>query len=89
MPTHDRGRGDEPVCLQRPGEKPDQGSERSAVSPVQARFRVLPAQDRVLMAEDQDLYIFGRPGPAEQGQPFDDAAEHEVEQAYWHNHDRA
>jgi hypothetical protein len=26
-------------------------------------------------------YVLGRTGPAEQGQPFGDAAEHEVEQA--------
>jgi hypothetical protein len=80
-PTEDRGRGDEPVRRQRPGQEPDQGGEHGTVGPVQPRRRVLPAQDRVLVTEDQDLRIFGRAGPAEQGQPFRDAAEHEVEQA--------
>jgi hypothetical protein len=81
MPTHDGGRGDQPVRLERPGEEPDQGREFGPVEPVQARFRVLPAQDRVLVTEDQDLDIFGRARPGEQGQPFGRAAERAVQHA--------
>jgi hypothetical protein len=44
----------------------------------------LPAQDRVLVTEDQDLYIFGRAGLGEEGEPAGDAAEHEVDQAQRH-----
>jgi hypothetical protein len=33
MPTQDRGRGDEPVGGQRPGQEPDQGGERRSVGP--------------------------------------------------------
>jgi hypothetical protein len=52
--------------------------------PIQARFRVLPAQDRVLVAQDQYLHVLGRAGPGKQGQLFGDAAEHEVDQAQRH-----
>jgi hypothetical protein len=51
------------------------------VGSVQTRLRVLPAQDRVLVAENQDLYIFGRTGTGEERKPAGDAAEHEVAQA--------
>jgi hypothetical protein len=51
------------------------------VGSVQTRLRVLPAQDRVLVAENQDLYIFGRTGLGEESEPAGDAAEHEVAQA--------
>jgi hypothetical protein len=77
----DRGRGDEPVRRQRPGQKSDQGGEHGTVGPVQLRRPVLSAQDRVFVAEDQDLYVFGRAGTGEEGEPAGDAAEHEVEQA--------
>jgi hypothetical protein len=42
---------------------------------------VLPAQDRVLVAKNQDLYVFGRTGVGEEGKPVANVAEHEVEQA--------
>jgi hypothetical protein len=60
---------------------PDQGGEYRPVGPVQTRRGVLPAQDRVFVAENQDLYIFGSAGPGEESEPAGDAAEHEVEQA--------
>jgi hypothetical protein len=45
---------------------------------------VLPAKDRGLVTQDQDLYIFGRTGTGEEREPAGDAAEHEVEQAQRH-----
>jgi hypothetical protein len=33
------------------------------------------------MAQEQDFHVLGRSRLGEQGQPFGDAAEHEVEQA--------
>jgi hypothetical protein len=81
MPTQDRGRSDQPVRRQRPGQEPDQRGERRAVGPVQPRLRVLPAQDRVLVAQYQDLRIFGRTGTGEESKPAGDAAERKVEQA--------
>jgi hypothetical protein len=81
MPTHDRGRGDETVRLQRSGEELDQGGEHCPVGPVQPRRRVLSAKDRVFVAENQDLYIFGPASPGEEREPAGDAAERKVEQA--------
>jgi hypothetical protein len=66
---------------QRPGQELDQGGQHRSVGPVQPRLRVLAAQDRVFVAENQDLYIFGLAGPGEESEPAGDAAEHEVEQA--------
>jgi hypothetical protein len=73
--------GDEPVRRQCPGQKPDQCSEHGTVGLVQLRRRVLSAKDRVLVTEDQDLYIFGRTGLGEERESAGDAAEDEVEQA--------
>jgi hypothetical protein len=84
VPAHDRGRGDQPVRRQRPGQEPGQRGEHRSVGPVQPRRGVLPAQDRVLVTEDQDLYIFGRAGPGEESKPAGDAAERKVEQAQRH-----
>jgi hypothetical protein len=81
MPGKDRGRSDESMHLQRPRQKPDQGGEHRPVGPVQPRLRVLSAQDRVLVTENQDLYVFGRTGTGEERKPAGDAAEDEVEQA--------
>ncbi|MEV6816908.1 hypothetical protein [Micromonospora sp. NPDC051296] len=81
MPAQDRRRGDEPMGLQRPGQESDQGGEYGSVRPVQARLRVLPAQDGVLVAQDENLDVLGCGGPCEQRQPAGDPAEHEVEQA--------
>jgi hypothetical protein len=81
VPAEDRGRGDETVGGQRPGQVPDQGGEHCPVGPVQTRRGVLPAKDRVFVAKNQDLYIFGPAGPGEESEPAGDAAEHEVEQA--------
>jgi hypothetical protein len=81
MPAQDRGRSDESVGLQRPGQMSDQGGEDGAVRPIQPRLRVLPAQDRVLVTQDEDLHVLGRVGSAEEDQPRGDAAEHEVDQA--------
>jgi hypothetical protein len=36
---------------------------------------------RVLLAENQDLYVFGRTGTGEESEPAGDAAERKVEQA--------
>jgi hypothetical protein len=84
MPPQDRGRGDQPVCLQRPGEEPGQRGEHRPVGPVQPRLWVLPAQDRVLVTKNQDLHVFGRTGTGEESKPAGDAAEREVEQAQRH-----
>jgi hypothetical protein len=80
----ERRPGDEPMHLKRPRQEPDQSGGRCAVGPVQTRLRVLPAQDRVLVTQDQDLEIFGRAGPGEEGQSAGDATEHEVDQAQRH-----
>jgi hypothetical protein len=81
VPGQDRGRGDDPVRHQVAGEEPDQGGERGPVGPAQSRLEVRSAQDRVLVAEDEDLNILGRAAAGQQGQPFGGAAEREVEQA--------
>jgi hypothetical protein len=81
VPAEDRDRRDESVGGQRSRQVPDQGGEHCPVGPVQPRLRVLSAKDRVLVAKDQDLRIFGRAGLGEEGKPAGDAAEHEVEQA--------
>jgi hypothetical protein len=80
MPAKDRGRSDEPMHRQRPGQQSDQGGKHNSVRPIQSRLRVLPAQDRILMAQDEDLHLLGRITLSEQDQPTGDAAEHEVQQ---------
>jgi hypothetical protein len=52
MPGKDRGRGDQTMRRQRPGQEPDQGGEHRPVGPVQTRGWVLSAQDRVVWADD-------------------------------------
>jgi hypothetical protein len=57
VPGEDRGWDDEPVGLQRSRPELGQGGEHGRVGPVQRRRRVLSAKDRVLVTQDQDLYI--------------------------------
>ena len=49
----------DPVQLQVPRQHHGKGGEHRTVSPVRPRARYLPAQDRDLMAEEQDLRILG------------------------------
>jgi len=85
MPGQDGGRIDRPVAHRQPGEEPDRGGEDGPVGPVHARPGIGPAQGRVLVAQDQDLYVLGRAAAGEQGELFGGAAEREIEQAQRHD----
>jgi hypothetical protein len=82
VPGHDGGRaGASPVA----GEKPGQGSEGGVIGPVQPRAGIGPAQDRVLVTQNEDLDVLGRIAAGEQRQLLGGAAEREVEQAQRHD----
>jgi hypothetical protein len=51
------------------------------LEPRKPRLGGLSAQDRVLVTQDQDLYIFGDAGTGEESEPAGDPAEHKVDQA--------
>jgi hypothetical protein len=57
MPGQEGAWGHDPVEPEVPGQKPCQGGEHGTVSPVRPRARDLPAQDRDLMAQHEDLRI--------------------------------
>jgi hypothetical protein len=63
------------------GEEPDQRGKHSAVDPVHSRPGVGPAQDRILVTQDEDLDVLGCAAAGEQSQPFGGTAKREVEQA--------
>jgi hypothetical protein len=69
------------MTAQHRGEASDQGGEQGSVGPVQARCRVGSAQYRDLVAQDEQLDIFGRGCAAEQRQPAEEPDEDQVEQA--------
>ena len=59
MPGQQGGRGDDSVVMQRAGEQPDQSGQDRSVWPAQARPGHLAAQDRDLVAQDEDLDVLG------------------------------
>ena len=89
VPAQDRGRSDQAVTAQALGEAPDQRGEHRSVGPVQARPRVGSAKYGDLVAQHEQLDVFGRGCPAEQQQPAEEPAEDQVEQAKRHGHDHA
>jgi hypothetical protein len=63
----------------------DQGGQYRSVGPVQAWLRVLPAKDRVLVAQYEDLNVLGGAGTAEETQPPGEPAQHQVEHSHRHD----
>jgi hypothetical protein len=62
-------------CNRRPpGQQRGQGGEDGTVSPVRSRARNLPTQDRDLMAEDQDLWVFGDVAARQEHKPAEHLA---------------
>jgi hypothetical protein len=57
------------MAVQPGWQQPSQRGQNCAVGPVQPRPGDLAAQDRDLMAEDQDLGVLGRLAAAQQVQP--------------------
>jgi hypothetical protein len=60
---------------------PDQRGEQGSVGPVQTRPRVGSAEYRDLVAQDEDLDVFGRRCVAEKCQPAEEPVEDQVEEA--------
>jgi hypothetical protein len=89
MPAQDRGRGDQAVTAQARREAPDQRGQHGSVGPVQARLRVRSTEYGDLVAQHEQLDVVGRGCAAKQGQPAEELAEDQVEQAKRHDHDRA
>jgi hypothetical protein len=89
VPAQDRGRSDQAVTAQVRGEVPDQRSEQRSVGPVRAWPRVGYSQHGDLVAQREQLDVLGRGCAAKQGQPTEELAEDQVEQAKRHDHDRA
>ena len=87
VPAKDCGRGDQAVPAQRRGQALDECGEQGSVGPVQAGLGVGSAEYGDLVAQDEQLDVFGRRCTAEQRQPVDEPVEDQVEQALRHVHD--
>ena len=60
MPSQNGARRDQPVCLQRSGQLPDQRGQYRPVGPVQPGPRVTPAQDGDLVPQHEQFRVLGR-----------------------------
>jgi hypothetical protein len=65
VPGQQSGRGDDSMLTQRAGEQPGQRGQDRSVWPAQARPAHLTAQDRHLMAQDENFNVLGRAGARE------------------------
>jgi hypothetical protein len=69
VPGQQRARRDQAMAPQPGGQQPGQRGQDRPVGPVQPRPGDLTAQNRDLVAEDQDLGVLRRPASAQQEQP--------------------
>ena len=60
MPAQDRVWGDQAMATQRSRQPPDERGEHGPIRPLQTRSGVGAAQDGDLMAQDEQLDVFGR-----------------------------
>lgn len=84
MPGQQGAWGHDPVQPQVPGQKPCQGGEHGTVRPVRRRARDLPAQDRDLMTQQENLRILRSVTPCQQHQPAEHPDHEEIEEANEH-----
>jgi len=69
------------MTAQHRGKVSDQRGEHGSVGPVQAGLGFGSAEYRDLVAQDEELDVFGRRCTAEQRQPAEEPNEDQVEQA--------
>ena len=81
VPPQDCGRSDQAVAAQHRGEASDQHGEQGPVGPVQAGLGVGSAQYGDLVAQDEELDVFGCRCPAEQCERVEKSTEDQVDQA--------
>jgi hypothetical protein len=79
--AQDRGRGDQAMTAQHRGEASDQRGEQGSVGPVQAGLGVGSLQYCDLVAQHEQLEVFGRGRPAEKHQPAEKTSDDQIEQA--------
>jgi hypothetical protein len=68
-----------------PGQQPDERGEHGTISPVQPRLGVDSAKQGNLVAQDEQLDILRRRGPAKQPQPAGNPHEDQVKQTQRHD----
>jgi hypothetical protein len=76
--------GHDPVQQQVPGQQPGQGGEHGTSRPVRPRARDLPAQNRDLVPEHQDLRVPSSVIPRQQHQPAEHPDHEEIDEADEH-----
>ena len=74
--------GDEAVPAQHRGQALDECGEQGAVGPVQPRPRIGSTKYRDLVAQDEQLNVFGRGCAAEQCQPAEEPDEDQSNSQY-------
>ena len=84
MPGQQRPRGHHPMQPQVPRQQPGQGGQHGTVSPVRLRPRGLPAQDRGLMPQHEDLRILSGVIPGQEHQPAEHPDHQYVEETDKH-----
>ena len=85
MPGEQRGGCHDPVLSPVPGQQPRERSDHSPVGPVRFREGDLAAQDRDLMPQYQDLYVFAGVAAGEQRHPAEQPDHEQVEEASKHD----
>ena len=86
VPAQQRARCHNPVQPQVPRQETGQGGEHGTVSPVRPRPRDLPAQDRDLMPQHEDLRILSGVIPCQEHQPAEHPDHQQVDETDKHKH---
>jgi hypothetical protein len=84
VPPKDSARGDQAVHPQPSRQAPDQRGKDGAIAPVQPGPGIGAVQHGDLVAQHEQLGVFGRRGPAQQDQPAAEPDEDQVQQAQEH-----
>jgi hypothetical protein len=80
VPAQDRRGRDEEAESPAGGEQTGQGGDQGSVGPVHPGSRTAPLQHRELVAQDEDLDLFGGVGSGAQHHPVQELGEDEVDQ---------
>jgi hypothetical protein len=84
VPAQDGGRCDQLPEASADREQSDEGGDQGAVGPGHPRARRAPSKHGELVAQDQDLDLFGRVGSGAQHDPAEEHGEHLIDQSQRH-----